>query len=45
MEPESTTTISSQHRKLSMARAMFLSSFSVMIVAVIFMCAAQKPPV
>jgi len=36
-EPESSTRISSQQRRLSIARAMWRSSFSVMIVAVIFM--------
>src|SRR5437868_40974 len=37
MEPESTTTISSQQRRLSIARAICRSSLKVMMVAVIFM--------
>src|SRR4051812_46506920 len=35
-DPLSTTRISSQHRKLSIARAMFRSSLDVMMVAEIF---------
>ena len=39
VEPLSRIRISSQHRRLSTARAMLRSSFTVMMVAVIFMAA------
>ena len=44
-EPLSRTMISSQQRRLSMARAILRSSLSVMMVAVIFIALGYNPPV